>query len=170
MATLVRYARVAAWFLLNSVLAILGTVVLASPFEHAMTLIPQPQLIMREEILNGVTSFGLGYFAYRTWKSASSKWIWVAGLCWFAQRAFRFWLEQRSSASVLYQGHTVYWQMSGAGCGFDATSCRDWADYTLQFLRTAFYSAGALCCPRLGGSVLVRQARASAQKTDRPKR
>ncbi len=83
-----------------------------------------------------------------------SKWVWVAGLCWFAQRAARFWLEQRAF-SVMMSGHTVYWEMSGFGCGVDIESCRDWALYTLQLLRTGFYSVGALCCSYMGGRELV---------------
>jgi hypothetical protein len=72
-------------------------------------------MMWKQEWLNAAASFGLGYSVYRLWQPPSAKWVWVAGLCWFAQRMVRFWLEQRAF-SVLGGGHTIYWEMSGFGC------------------------------------------------------
>jgi K+-transporting ATPase A subunit len=153
MLTLGRFFRAGGALLLSLLVAVLGTAALVSPFERVNELPSLSQMILREEILNAVASFGLGYFVNRKWHQDSSKWTWSLGLIWFTQRAVRFWLAQRTSASVMYQGQTIYSEMSGSGCRFDAESCRDWALYTLQFLRTAFFSAGAFCCSRMGGAI-----------------
>jgi len=153
MYTFGRLIRTGGMLLANLFLAVLGTVVLVSPLERFAALPRISQLILRDETMNSAASFGLGYFAYQKWRPAPAKWVWLAGLCWFGQRAFRIWLEQRTSGSVMYQGHTVYWEMSGSGCGLDALSCRNWALYTIPLLRALFYSAGAFCCSHLRGSL-----------------
>jgi len=142
--------RAAGAFLLNVLVACVATNIITSPFSHASGAAHISQILWKQDRLNALASFVLGYSIYRWRQPASSKWVWVAGFCWFVQRALRFWLEQRSF-SVLGGGQTVYWEMSGFGCAFDRQSCLDWSRYTLQFLRTAFYSAGALCCSYTGG-------------------
>jgi hypothetical protein len=105
--------------------------------------------LRKETVLSAVVAFGLGYFVYYKWRSASAKWIFVAGLCWFGWGALEFWLGQRD-LRVVSAGHTVYWEMSGIGCNsFDTQSCLDYIQYTLLLLRTIFYSAGAFCCSRI---------------------
>jgi hypothetical protein len=147
-----RLVRPALAFFVNVVLACVATNIIAHPFSHGQVL-NISQVIWKHTWLNALASFGLGYSVYRWWKTTPAKWIWVAGLCWFAQRAIRFWWEQRT-LSVLGGGHSIYWEMSGFGCEFERESCLDWLLYTLQFLRTVFYSVGALCCSYAGGREL----------------
>lgn len=153
MMTPVRVARASGAFLLNVSVACVATNIVTSPFSHASGVLNISQLMWEQEWLNAAASFGLGYSVYRWWKPVTSKWVWVVGLCWFTQRAVRFWFEQRAF-SVLDGGHTIYWEMSGFGCSFDLQSCKDWAQYTLQFMRMVFYSVGALCCSYAGGREL----------------
>jgi hypothetical protein len=136
-------------FLLNFLVASLGTQLLTAPFDRALRSADVFYLIVSNDVLSGVAAFGLGWFVYRTRKSAEAKWIWVAGLCLFSYGAIHFALGQ-SSFSVLqpHQGHSLSWEMSGFGCRSDVESCRDWGLYTLQLLRTLSYSLGAACCAR----------------------
>jgi hypothetical protein len=136
-------------FLLNFLVASLGTQLLTSPFDKAFASANIFHTIVRSEVLSGVAAFGLGWFVYRTRRVAAAKWIWVAGVCLFSYGAIHFKLGQTPS-SVLQpdQNHSLYWEMSGLGCRSDAESCRDWALYTLLFLRTLSYSVGAACCAR----------------------
>jgi hypothetical protein len=147
-----RLVRLALAFFLNVILACVATNILTSPFDHGQVL-NISQMIWKTTWLDALAAFGLGYSVYRWWKTPSAKWVWVAGLCWFAQRAIRFWWRQRTF-SVLGGGHSIYWEMSGFGCDFERESCRDWALYTLQLLRTVFYSVGALSCSYAGGREL----------------
>jgi hypothetical protein len=136
-------------FVLNFLVASLGTQLLTSPFDRPFASADIFHTIVRSDVLSGVAAFGLGWFVYRTRRLTAAKWIWVAGLCFFCYGAIHFTLGQ-SSSSVLHpeQSHSLYWDMSGLGCRSDAESCRDWAFYTLQFLRTLSYSVGAACCVR----------------------
>jgi hypothetical protein len=154
-----RFIRAAFGFLLNLFVAAAVTNALVNGFVRATGNPGPSQLFLREEIFNAAASFGLGYFVYRRWHPDSSKWIWLAGLCWFALGAFRVWLAQRATASVLCQGPTIYSDLFGSNCRFDIESCRDWSLYTLQLLKTAFYSAGAFCCSRMRGWILAYENR-----------
>ena len=170
MITPAQAARSAGTFLLNVIVACVVTNIITSPFSHASGATNIPQMMWKQEWLNAAASFGLGYSVYRWWQPATSKWVWMAGLCWFAQRAARFWLEQRAF-SVVVSGHTIYWEMSGFGCGIELESCRDWSLYTLQLLRTVFYSVGALCCSYVGGRelVLIKSAFLGTKPESEPK-
>jgi hypothetical protein len=144
MTGMTRAARAIGLFLLNVVIASIATNVLVAPFAR-IDVNAIASSILKRDFLNAVAAIALGYFVYHRWQPVSSRWVWLAGIFWFGRRAFAFWLEQRA-VSVMYQGHTIYWEMSGAGCNFDMQSCHDWIVYTLPLIRTTFYSAGAFYC------------------------
>jgi hypothetical protein len=138
-------ARAIGAFFLNLLLALVLTGALDYPFIHFDPHSIQTSIV-KQDMLDAVAAFGLGYFVYRRWKPVSARWVWVAGLCWFAQGALLLWLEQRSMG-VLYRSNTIYWRHFGISCSSDLfETCRDWIDYTLPLLRTFFYSVGAWCC------------------------
>jgi hypothetical protein len=150
MTTSAQFFRVTGVFLVNLVNASIISGILASPLMH-FGRDSIHTAILRDELINALAAFGLGYFVYRTWRSAESKWVWIAGLCWFGQRAIRFWYEQRTFSVIhVYQGPSIYWEMSGSGCEFNYQSCSDFMVYTIPFLRTIFYSLGAFCCWSIG--------------------
>jgi hypothetical protein len=134
-------------FVLNLLLAAVFTDQLASPLlrfdPHSIQ-----TSIVKLEFLNAAVACGLGYFVYWRWRPVSAKWVWVAGLCWFAQRALLLWFEQRSMG-VLYRDTAVYWRHFGIDCGIDFEACRDWLGYTIPSLRTVFYSGGAFLAARV---------------------
>jgi hypothetical protein len=141
-----KFGRLTGVFLLNVLNASVVSGIVASPFAqfHRDSI---RAAVLSDDFINGLAAFGLGYFVYRTWQSTASKWVWIGGLCWFGQRAARFWVEQRTFSVIhVYQTPSIYWEMSGKGCEFDYQSCKDFMVYTTPFLRTIFYSLGAFCC------------------------
>jgi len=139
-----QWTRTAGLFVLNFFVAAVFTYALSRPFIRFSSA-AIVQSIWRNNIFDAIAAFGLGYFVYRRWGSSTSKWVWVPALLWFTQRAITFWFENRTFR-VLHGDHTIYWEMSGAGCVFDRQACSDWIVYTIPLIRTAFYSAGALFC------------------------
>jgi hypothetical protein len=108
-------------------------------------------MVVREDLLSAAAAFGLGYFVYRRWKCASSKWVWLAGVCWFA-----------GGALLTLDGNhgTVFWKPPNISLldfnVYDAdslSSFENWSGYMLPLVRTIFYSTGAFCCSHLGGAM-----------------
>jgi hypothetical protein len=73
-------------FLGNLLTAVVGTSIIDTPLVGYIrpAKLTIRSMALTEDFLSAVVAFGLGYFVYRRWKSASSKWVWLAGLCWFA--------------------------------------------------------------------------------------
>ncbi|MBZ5608774.1 MAG: hypothetical protein LAP38_10975 [Acidobacteriia bacterium] len=148
MITAAKLVRGAGVFALNMLIALVVTEVVVFPFKH-FNVETRRESILREDFLSSVAAFGLGYVVFRRWRTSSSKWVCLAGLCWFGWGAIQAWIAQQAAASVLYRSHVDLWRMSGMGC-YDFASCRDWLDYTLPLLRTVLYSAGAFSYAWLG--------------------
>jgi hypothetical protein len=144
--TVARLGQLSGLFLLNCAVALLGTAMLASGFRIAWDSKAITASLLKETIVDGAVAFGLGYFVYRRWQWASSRWVWLAGLAWFGQRVIGFYIEQHGPLNALHGSIPVFGEMSGSRCASDSRSCIDWIVYTLAFLRTAFYSAGAFFC------------------------
>jgi len=137
-----RYVRPSGAALLDVFLAVIGTQIVQSPFERFTKVSSLGQSLLIEDLITSAAAFGLGCSFFRWLRPATSKWIWIAGLCWFGQR-------------VLFPpdgNHVVFWEISATRSVFpDLQALNNWATYTLPCLRTCFYSAGALCCSRLLG-------------------
>ena len=146
--------RDAGIFILNLLVAVMGTAALVFPF----TFFPRQQgaVVLKSDLLtadflNVLAAFGLGYFPYRNWRPTASKWIWLFGLCWFVCGALRA-LDASNGAAL--------WEISREDAAFDLDSSYKnfynlqsfyhWLLFTLPLLRTVFYSAGAFCCSRVG--------------------
>jgi len=137
--------RLVGLFALNCLIAIGGTAVITSEIhfnQHELQ-----TYAFKVDIADSVGALALGYFVYRRWQYSAAKWIWVAGFCWWNQRALALWLQHHGQlAAAVYGSRSVFWDMSGAGCPFDRQSCIDWMLYTTLSLRVCFYSAGAWLC------------------------
>jgi hypothetical protein len=84
--------------------------------------------LLMEDFFTAAVAFGLGYCVYRRWQPSASKWVWVAGLCWFGQRALLM-LDGR---------HGAIWEVSGITSvfdSFDIESLTNWGGFTIPFLR-----------------------------------
>jgi hypothetical protein len=134
--------RAAGLFLLNAVVAVLGTAIIESPFEHYAHVSSLRASLLIMDLLSAAFAFGVGYSVYWRWRPAASKWVWIAGVCWFGQRA----------VLPLDGHHVLIWEIYATNSVFpDFERLGKWSLYTLPLLRTIFYSAGAYCCSRLHG-------------------
>lgn len=154
-ASILKLGRHAASFILNCVLATVGTNMLTAPFEPGRLAkhLQMSQLIFRSELSSAVVAFTLGAFVSWKWKwlSAAARYVWVVGLLWLVLGLSKTMGLQASS--VLSQQdfiHTAYSLISGADCIDDFRACAVWGDYPLQLWRTIFYSAGAVCITAYG--------------------
>jgi hypothetical protein len=128
-------------FLLNLVIAVFGTTIVELPFERYTVVTSPRESLFLMDILTGCLAFGFGYVVFRTWRPVASKWVWVAGLLWFVQRAL-----------VPPDGvHVLSWELSATKSVFvDWAAMAHWGTYTLPCVRAVFYSAGALSSSRIG--------------------
>jgi hypothetical protein len=136
--------------LLNLVVATVGTglaegavwrwVHFSSPWRGPM---------MAEDLVSSATAFGLGYCVYARWEPTASKWLWLAGLCWFTPRALL----------MLDGTHGAIWELAGPDFHIGTMSFDNWIESTLPCLRTIFYSLGAYCSARSGAPALVEKLR-----------
>jgi hypothetical protein len=134
--------RIAGLFLANLFAAVMGTAIMESaiPFRSNLAL-----LVAKEFVV----AFVLGYFGYRLLKSSTAKWVWLAGLGWFASRAIALWLNQ-SAVRTMTGSYAL------------AISPQDWILYGTTFARSVFYSAGALLSARVGRTPPLDAERASS--------
>jgi hypothetical protein len=135
----VKSTRTFGTLLYNILIAVLGTAVVEAPFTHLFGLTQTGILTL--DVLAATASFGVGYFVYYKLRSDISKWVWVAGLCWWGQR-------------IVVAGHTGLrenlWEAAASSFTFDQEhGFETWGVYTIPLLRTLFYSFGAVCCSRL---------------------
>ena len=143
-------------FLLNVVVAVLGTAVLESPFEHYAHVFSLRESLLLMDLLTAAFAFGVGYSVYWRWQPAASKWAWIAGVCWLGQRAI----------FPPDGNHVVIWEMHATNSVFlDVERLGNWSVYTLPFLRTTFYSVGAYCCSRPPRGHNSRDSRGISSRT-----
>jgi hypothetical protein len=102
------------------------------------------------DLLDAVLAFSLGYFVYHRWKSTSSKWVWVPGVCWFTLRLVHLWYAQSVLSRLTGARPAIFWELSGDSGLPDYESLETWSGYTIVLVRTVFYSTGAVCCSRVG--------------------
>jgi len=136
--------------LLNLVAAIVGTGLAEGAFWrfiHFSSLGWAPMAL--EDLVTSATAFGLGYVVYAQWQPAASKWLWLAGLCWFVPRALL----------MLDGTHGSFWEITGPSFQLGPRSLDNWFEFTLPCLRTIFYSLGALCSSRSGAPALMQRLR-----------
>jgi hypothetical protein len=154
-------------WLLNVVVALFGTAVVATPLSRLFHPHTITDVLVRAYTISAVVAFVLGFFVYRQWKPSMARWVGLGGLCWFLLGA------------LLSVGRSSLWdQMSGTACesGLEAIGCRKWFVFTLPALRTVLYSFGAWLCWRVAAhgtstledALLLRFPRASviAEKPD----
>jgi hypothetical protein len=143
-----RRLRILGTFLLGLAIAVLGTAIVDSPFERYTVGASLRASMFRMDVLTGCFAFGLGYGVFRKWKFETSKWIWIAGLCWFGRR---FLLPPDGN-------HVLSWEIFATRSVFtDWVAMGNWSIYTMPLIRSVSYSAGALACSVIGGRA-ARQA------------
>ena len=136
--------RLVGLFVFNCLIALGGTAIISS--EIRFNPHDTGTFAVKEDIAESIVALAVGYFVYRIQKYGPPKWVWVVGLCWWSQRALRFWFHQHGPLGAMNGAASVFWDMSGAGCPLDRQSCKDWTGYTILSLRLCFYSVGAWLC------------------------
>jgi hypothetical protein len=121
-------------FLANVGMASIGPALLEPPYGIYRLMSSSPRTIaISADFTNACLALTLGYWIYRSKPMESSKWVWAAGLCWFASRMIA--LCAGNGGRIL--------ELSAPTSGWDIESAITWSTYTLPCLRTVFYSAGA---------------------------
>jgi hypothetical protein len=137
--------RFAVFFVLNLAIAIVGPKILETPYSFLIYTSGSLTRthFLEEDLLTSLTAFGLGCFVYWKWQPAASRWVWIAGACWFG------W----GLATTLDGRHGIaLYEVFGSWTRFyfrDYQSFAIWGTYTLAFLRSSAYSAGAVCASAL---------------------
>jgi hypothetical protein len=156
-AELSRPVRLVAAFITNCLLACLGPQVLTRPFERAFRPANLFHVVLASTVFGFLAAFVLAWLfcmSRKRW-AVTAEWVWVAGLAWFLYGSMQVYWGQ-DSTSIL-QRHSLYSEMSGFSCGSDIQSCRTWAMFTLQFVRTMGYSAGAAFYGKRSRLTSIRQ-------------
>ncbi len=74
-------------FLLNCLAAIFGTVLFEAGFWNLFHPRTPGGIYVKQIVLSATVAFLLGSFVFYRWKYATSKWIWMVGICGFALHA-----------------------------------------------------------------------------------
>jgi hypothetical protein len=126
-------------FLVNLLAAMVGTYVAQAPFTRYVHFSPPYRTAMlRADVLTSAVAFGVGFAVYIRWKPVVSRWLWIAGLCWFVCGTF---------LKLNGNGRSVFDDFGGRS-PTDSEMFVRWSAFTVPFLRTVLYSAGAFCCSR----------------------
>ncbi len=128
-------------FLLNCLAAIFGTVLFEAEFRNIFHPRTPGGIYVREIVLSAAVAFLLGSFVFYRWKYATSKWIWMVGICGFALHAI--------SLAILPDLH-----QSVRGLILSMT-------LDAMSVRVVFYSLGAACA-----SLIVTRVKARASSTN----
>jgi hypothetical protein len=134
--------RRCAAFLANVLAAFIGTAVLESPISPLVKVFAHSaaSMVIREWICSIALAALIGFLAQRRWKTNSARWVWVAGVLWFA-----FGLTQFGDPWLTF---------SGIRCAeFRGYPCVAFWSFTVPLIRTIAYSIAAFLTARLSGDV-----------------
>jgi hypothetical protein len=105
-------------------------------------------IVVKEWFLSITLAAFMGYLMYRTWKSNTSKWVWILPALWFGFGVIAY-SGRPLAHSVLGQGDGFWAHFSGVSCGIEPTSCRDFYSFAVPFVRAISYSGGARLASRI---------------------
>ena len=154
--------RTVGMFVLDTLIALLGTAILDTCFSRIFSVHSISGVIRREWVLSILCAAFVGFFMYRTWRSGTSKWVWTIPTLWFIFGCLVVLGSTRehgvfsgSNGSALGNFWT---QLSGSDCnsGAHAPGCRDFFVFTIPFVRAVSYSAAAFLSSRIYRPGLVR--------------
>lgn len=69
--------------LVNLLVAVIGTTVLDTDIRRAIPTHTVSAIIRKEIALSVPCAVFLGFFTWRTWRTAAAKWVWVLTALWF---------------------------------------------------------------------------------------
>jgi hypothetical protein len=104
--------------------------------------------VLKEWSLGVLCAAFMGLMVYRIRRSATSKWVWVLSALWFGFRAIPY-AARSGMPSVLGENSGFWFHFSGAACGVEVSSCRDFCGFTVPLIRALSYSGSALLASRI---------------------
>jgi hypothetical protein len=139
--TVGKFFRSVGEFLLNYVVAVIGTTMMESSIwsrighSHSVS-----EVLAREWLLGPTIAALLGVFVGRRWLPKSAPWVWILPAALFVFRTLLY--ETSSPSSVLafksFSGHFL-----APNCLTDRIACTDFFVFTIPAARTASYSLTA---------------------------
>ena|SRR6266404_2926846 len=120
--------------LINLLVAVIGTAILDTGVRRVIPTHTVSALVWKEIIVSVVCAAFLGFFMWRTWRSAAAKWVWVLTALWFV---FGY-LTIAGSANV-------WGRFSGFSSGsvLSGPDVRTFFAFTIPLIRAICYSIGA---------------------------
>jgi|SRR5215469_2959101 len=120
--------------LINLLVAVIGTAVLDTEVRRAIPSHSVSAIMWKEIILSVLCAAFLGFFMWRTWRTAAAKWVWVLPAMWFA---FGY--------LAIANTPNVWGRFSGFSSGsvFSAPDVRTFFAFTIPLIRAICYSIGA---------------------------
>jgi hypothetical protein len=137
----IQLLRTAFLFAVNFCAAALVTNYFSNELSHVFPPKTSAGLLHREYIIGALIALALGYFVFYKWRSAPAKWVWIAGVLWFAREAVP--LLSAGPYSVLAAQASF---MAKVQVLFDPVNNPSLFVYVFVLERTIFYSAGAWIC------------------------
>jgi hypothetical protein len=141
-----RHLRWLGFLALNTALAIFATPIFEGALYRAIPVHTISAILWKEWCLDITCATLIGFLMYRTWKSSSTKWVWVIPTLWFG---FGVLVNGglRHTDTVLYQDSAFrhfLTQFSGTDCknGSRSPGCLNFFLFSVPFVRAVFYSIG----------------------------
>ncbi len=129
-----RVLKFSGLLLVNLVVAVIGTAILDTAFQGAISSHSVAAMVWKELFFSIVCAGFIGFGMWRTWRNSAAKWIWVLPAVWFV---FGF---------LTIAGHGDVWgRLSGFGSEsvLSAPDVRSFFLFTVPLVRTVAYSVGA---------------------------
>ncbi len=139
MSKAIQLLRTAFLFAVNFCAAALVTNYISSDLSHVFRPRTPAGLLHREYMISALIALALGYFVFYKWRSAPAKWVWIAGVLWFAREAVPLWPDY----SVLAAHPSFKFRVQAM---FNPVNNPGLFVYVFVLVRTIFYSAGAWIC------------------------
>jgi hypothetical protein len=115
-------------------------------------------IVLKEWCLSVPIAAFMGFMMYRSWRSATSKWVWIPLAFWFGLRALPF-IFRPHARGVLGENSGFWSHFSGAACSVDISHCLDFLVFSVPLIRGLSYSIAAL----LASKILKPWSRADAK-------
>jgi hypothetical protein len=128
--------RILGYLALNTLMAIIGPVVLESPVWHVFPTRSGLDLIVKTWLLSIIFAGLLGTLATRYRTADTAAWAWLIPATLFSYRALAYVFSRHTGLLTHFSGYDC-------GRGLQKHDCQEFLVFTVPFIRSSFYSAAA---------------------------